>query len=122
MSKRIVISEEEKKEILNKYSINRDTIVEQTEDTDFIKAVQTFLNEKMKAGLTVDGRTGTNSKTWNAISDYQTKIGVIPADGTWGDETWAKMPPEDSKRLKQIMYDQESILGKISTKFSNMFK
>jgi murein L,D-transpeptidase YcbB/YkuD len=121
MLQRFILSEEEKKTILNQHSSFKGKLQEQTEDTDFIKSVQTFLNEKMKAGLVVDGKTGIHSKTANAISTYQTNIGLIPADGVFGKETWAKMPQEDSKRLKEIMYDQESLLGKAATTISNWF-
>jgi peptidoglycan hydrolase-like protein with peptidoglycan-binding domain len=121
MSQRFILSEEEKKSILNQHSAFKNTINEQSDDTDFIKSVQTFLNEKMKSGLTIDGRTGLHSKTSDAISAYQTSIGLVPADGVWGKETWAKMPPQDSKRLKEIMYDQASLLGKAATKISDMF-
>ena len=75
----------------------------------------------MKSNLQVDGKTGPNSQTSKAISDYQTKIGLIPADGVWSKETWNKMPDDDKKRLKAIMYDQESLLGKAATTISNWF-
>jgi len=122
MSQRFIISEEEKKAILTQHNTFKTNLQEQTDDTDFTKSVQTFLNGKMKAGLTVDGKTGPHSKTADAISAYQTSIGLTPADGVWGQNTWDKMPEQDKKRLNEIMYDQESLLGKAATTISNWFK
>jgi hypothetical protein len=122
MSKRIIISEQEKNEILNQHNVYKKMLNEQVDEHSKIKAIQKFLNEKMKAGLTVDGKTGTGSNTAKAISNYQSSIGVIPADGVWGEETTNKMPPADKKRLEDLKYQEEDFLGKISTTVTNMFK
>lgn len=69
----------------------------------FIRAVQTFLNEKINAKLKVDGLTGRNSKTEEAIAKYQHRIGVYPTDGVWGVKTWDAMPEADRIRLKKLV-------------------
>lgn len=70
-------------------------IKEQTEDRDFIRAVQDFLNARYRKDpkftlLVVDGRTGPNSKTEEAIKRYQSEKG-IEVDGTMGNETSGAM-------------------------------
>jgi len=97
--KKIIISEKEKKNILEMHYNNKNVVSEQSEDTKNIKYVQEFLNQKLKAGLTVDGVTG--DKTKQAISKYQSMIGVNP-DGVWGYDTQTKMPQQDKKILDQI--------------------
>jgi hypothetical protein len=78
-------------------------ISEQSEERNMTRAIQKFLNQTMRAGLEPDGKTGRNSATEAAISKYQSKIGVYPADGTWGENTWKKMPKQDIKLLKDLM-------------------
>lgn len=77
-------------------------ITEQSEERNMTRAVQKFLNKTMRAGLVEDGKTGRNSATEAAISKYQSKIGVYPADGVWGENTWNKMPEQDKKILKDL--------------------
>jgi hypothetical protein len=77
-------------------------IKEQTEERNFIKGIQKFLNTK-GAKLAVDGKTGRNSQTEKAIMDYQSKIGVYPTDGVWGPDTWDKMPSKDKELLKKLI-------------------
>ena len=93
-------------------NIVKRVINEQTEETNFIKGIQTFLNEKIKAGLTVDGSTGPNSKTAKAIEKYQGIIGCYPADGTWGPKTMEKMPSPDRKRLKDLIAAQGGLIDR----------
>lgn len=73
---------------------------EDSEETKGTIQVQKFLNAKKITGkdgkpLVVDGKTGTNSNTAEAISKYQISIGVSPADGVWGYDTMQKMPTKD---------------------------
>ena len=75
--------------------IVRRVIEEQTEDRDFVKAVQEFLNNRYKKDpkftlLIVDGKTGPNSKTEQAIMRYQSEKG-IEVDGKIGNETSSEM-------------------------------
>jgi peptidoglycan hydrolase-like protein with peptidoglycan-binding domain len=81
-------------------------ITEQSEERNMVRAIQKFLNKTMRAGLTEDGKTGSNSKTADAISKYQSKIGVYPADGVWGENTWEKMPEKDKKILKDFIAEE----------------
>jgi hypothetical protein len=98
MAKKIIrLTESELAKVIGK------VITEQSEERNMTKAVQKFLNKIMRAGLVEDGKTGRNSATEAAISKYQSKIGVYPADGTWGENTWKKMPERDRKLLKDLM-------------------
>ena len=97
MAKKIIrLTESELAKVIGK------VITEQSEERNMTKAIQKFLNQKMKAGLEPDGKTGRNSATEAAISKYQSKIGVYPADGVWGENTWNKMPEQDKKLLKDL--------------------
>jgi hypothetical protein len=87
-------------------------IKEQTEEADFVKAIQRFLNEKLKLNLAVDGKTGSGSKTADAIERYQTMIKVYPVDGVWGAGTWDKMPIPDRKRLKDLVAEEGGLIDK----------
>jgi hypothetical protein len=130
MNKRILVSESEKREILKMHNkakslsiLNEETLSGPPE-RQFIRAVQRFLNEKKLKGmdgkiivLVVDGKTGRGSKTEEAISQYQSSIGVYPADGDWGANTWEKMPKEDEKRLKKLIADEGDWLDKIFNYF-----
>ena len=77
-------------------------INEQMYHREHVYRIQAFLNKRMNAGLVVDGRTGRNSKTEEAIAKYQDMIGVYPTDGQFGDKTYAKMPEKDKIMLKNI--------------------
>ena len=119
MNKRILISEEEKIDILkmhNKaksfYMLKEDESMVNPE-RQFVRGIQRFLNEKFPTlKLVVDGKTGSGSKTEAAISKYQGMIGVIPSDGVWGPQTWEKMPPNDQKRLKWFIADEGGFMDK----------
>jgi hypothetical protein len=86
-------------------------INEQTEERNFIKGVQRFLNTKGEK-LVVDGKTGRNSETEKAIMNYQSKIGVYPTDGVWGMDTWKKMPEKDKKLLKELVAKEGGIIDR----------
>lgn len=89
-------------------------ISEQTEERNFIKGVQRFLNKKLKLKpeLVVDGKTGPNSKTSEAIEKYQSMIRVFPADGVWGEQTWNSMPESDKKLLKDLIAEEGGLIDR----------
>lgn len=89
------------------------TVIKEQQDYiehQFMRAVQNFLNEKIKANLKVDGLTGRNSKTEQAIMKYQEMIGSYPIDGVWGKDTWSKMPELDKKRLKYLVAKEGGLI------------
>jgi peptidoglycan hydrolase-like protein with peptidoglycan-binding domain len=90
-------------------NIVKRVISEQTEQREFIRGIQNFLNTK-GAKLVVDGKTGPNSQTEGAISNYQAKIGVYPADGVWGPDTWDKMPEKDKVLLKKLIAEEGGLI------------
>lgn len=92
--------------------IVRNVINEQSEEAKFIRGVQNFLNQKINAGLVVDGKTGPNSKTAQAIKKYQSMIGLYPADGVWGFNTWEQMPEKDQKLLKSLIAQEGGIIDR----------
>jgi len=125
MYKNFNITEEEKKQILESHQSYgyKKPISEQSEERNFIRAVQTFLNSKKIYGsknvpLIVDGKTDNNltSQTSQAISKYQSSIGVSPSDGVWGENTWNKMPKEDEKKLKNFMAQEGGLFDKFLNK------
>ena len=94
-------------------------INEQTEERNFIKGVQNFLNMKKITGdnkkpLVVDGRTDNNltSQTAQAIEKYQAMIGLYPTDGVWGPNTWEKMPPKDQRLLKDLIAKEGGLIDR----------
>lgn len=118
MSNKILISEEEKSRILNLHENFKTKGILNEQDDDpqhsFVRGVQKFLNEKIKAGLTVDGLTDNNmkSKTAQAIGKYQQNLGVYPVDGVWGPETWSKMTKEDKERLKDLVAEEGGLIDR----------
>jgi peptidoglycan hydrolase-like protein with peptidoglycan-binding domain len=86
-------------------------IKEQSEERKIIRAIQRFLNTK-GFNLVVDGKTGSNSETEKAIKNYQTKIGVSPADGVFGPITWSKMPEKDKTLLKKMMAEEGGLIDR----------
>ena len=54
--------------------------------------------------LEEDGLTciDLSCQTAQAISEYQSSIGVWPAEGVWGPDTMEKMPPEDKELLESF--------------------
>jgi hypothetical protein len=77
--------------------IVRRVISEQSEERKHTIAIQKFLNDKevMNAKLVPDGKTGAGSQTEKAIMKLQDILGVIPTDGTWGEDT------ENALKLKK---------------------
>ena len=84
-------------------------INEQMYHREHVYRIQAFLNKRINAGLELDGRTGRNSKTADAIAKYQEMIGVYPTDGTWGDKTYSKMPEKDKIMLKNIVANEYGV-------------
>ncbi len=115
MGKIVKLTESQLKQVID------NLVLEQSEERDFIRAVQRFLNEKFKNDKTfkplkIDGLTGPNSATENAISKYQTMVKVYPSDGVWGDNTWegmAKNAPNDVKLLEKYMSEEGGPMDKI---------
>ena len=94
-------------------------IKEQTEGYNYNRAIQCFLNKKgikddEGRALVIDGSIGNypKSKSAQAISNYQAKIGVYPADGVWGPDTMGKMANKDKEMFKQCVSDYGDILDK----------
>ena len=119
MKRKIIISNEERQNILNLHeSMKRKVVSEQNEMSKGNKAIQCFLNKKNitdDAGqkLTVDGSIGRypNSKSAQAIAKYQTKIGV-ESDGVWGKNTMDKMSPVDMKMFKECESENQDFIDK----------
>jgi len=106
MKKVIKITESDLKMIVER------VINEQGEERNYVKAIQRFLNYKYPTfKLMVDGKTGPNSQTANAIEKYQGQIGVM-TDGVWGPETIQKMPPADLKMLKKFVAQEGDLFDK----------
>lgn len=92
-------------------NIVKRVITEQTEERDFIKGIQRFLNTK-GSKLVVDGKTGRNSATESEIMKYQSKIDVWPTDGVWGPNTWEKMPEKDRILLKKLIAQEGGLIDR----------
>jgi len=82
---------------------NQRILNEQPHRDEVIK-IQKFLNAKKITGdegnpLEVDGLTciDLSCQTAQAISKYQSSIGVWPAEGVWGPDTMEKMSDEDKE-------------------------
>jgi hypothetical protein len=84
---------------------------EQDENTKQTKAVQNFLNTRLKANLQVDGLAGP--ETQKAIEKYQGIIHVFPTDGVWGPETEKLMPANDKKIYDDYVRAQGDIIDKV---------
>ena len=88
---------------------NKKILKEQSEETKGTIQIQKFLNKKGITGddkqpLEEDGLTcnDISCQTGQAISMYQSSIGVLPADGIWGYDTMSKMPEDDKKIYKSL--------------------
>lgn len=118
MNKKILINEDERKRILSLHEKHKNYVLinEQDEDPthEYIRAVQRFLNDKIKAGLVVDGLTDNNmkSKTAQAIAKLQNQMGVYPVDGVWGPDTWEKLSKEDKKKLEDLVAEEGGLINR----------
>lgn len=107
-------------------SIVINQINEQTEELNFKKAVQCFLNKLYKTNISVDGLHG--SKTENLIKKLQTSRSVWPVDGVWGPDTYKKLKPNEIEMFEDCVSEHGDIvdkaahgLKKVGKKISNMF-
>ena len=126
MKKYIFTESQIKKIIDTQINESQQQISEENIERDKIKAVQEFLNARLKTlpnfkPLTIDGRTGHNSATEDAIMKYQGMIGVYPTDGVWGPNTESKMPPKEKQYLDKMVSKYSSIIDNIATGLSNLF-
>jgi hypothetical protein len=94
-------------------------VIAEQEDGNYKKGIQCFLNKRgikddSGQSLKIDGSIGNypNSKTAQAIHSYQSKIGVYPTDGVWGEDTMRKMPNKDREMFKQCVSDYGDIFDK----------
>jgi hypothetical protein len=113
MKKYIFTESQIKKIIDSQLNQNQQPINEQNYERNKIKAVQEFLNLRLKTipnfkPLTVDGRTGRNSATEEAIIMYQGIIRVYPTDGVWGPDTEEKMPSKEKQVFDKLVSKHES--------------
>jgi peptidoglycan hydrolase-like protein with peptidoglycan-binding domain len=105
MSKRFIISEEEKNDIRSKYGL----VNEQDENTfKAIKSVQCFLTKK---GYKVKVTGDMDNITKKSIEDFQNKAKLYPANGNWSD-TVDKLNPKDVELFKQCMSDEGDFIDK----------
>lgn len=100
-------------------NIVKRVINEQNDNYNYQMAIQCFLNQKgirddQNKPLKMDGSIGRlpNSKSAQAISKYQTRIGV-DSDGVWGRLTLEKMPPADKVMFKKCASKHGDIFDKI---------
>jgi lysozyme family protein len=104
MKNRFIISEEEKKSILGLHESFKQTEIlkeqEEVLNSNYIMAVQDFLNQTQGAKLVVDGVSG--DKTEEAVRQYQSKIGAVPTDGKIGSETINKMKVKDPRNFEKF--------------------
>ena len=116
------IDDSERNRILNLHenATKRQYLSEQTELAKINKAIQCFLNKKgIKDDdgneLDVDGSIGRlpNSKSAQAIRNYQSMIKVYPTDGVWGDDTASAMSDEDKEIMKNCVSEHGGLLDKI---------
>jgi len=111
MTKRFIISEEERRDIRSKYGL----IKEGELTPEIKKGIQCFLNKKghrddKNQPLKVDGYLGDSTE--QALTKYQSKIGVYPTDGIWGNATQSKMTSNDLQIFKQCVSDNGSFIDK----------
>jgi peptidoglycan hydrolase-like protein with peptidoglycan-binding domain len=99
-------------------NIVKRVIQEQDENYKGNITIQCFLNKKgikddSGQALKLDGSIGRlpNSKSAQAIANYQSKLGVEP-DGVWGYDTGQKMSSADKAIFKQCASDHGDFIDK----------
>lgn len=112
--KNLKISDDERHQIRQMHESYRTKgiiVSEQSVDKQEMMYIQQFLNKhpKIKSNLNVDGMAG--KETEKAIQKYQMLLGVLPADGVWGEKTQTAMPVED-KRLLDDIKSGDTLIGK----------
>jgi len=115
------IDDSERDRILNLHesATKRQYLSEQTPNANINRAIQCFLNKKgIKDDegnkLVVDGLIGTledGSKSAQAISKYQTEVGVNP-DGVWGFDTASAMTDKDKEIMKDCKSEEGDLFDK----------
>lgn len=75
-----------------KHDVIPTTVLQKGSSGSLVKTLQTILNNKINAGLEVDGSFG--DLTLKAVKDYQTKYG-LQVDGYVGKETWTSLYAEE---------------------------
>ena len=108
--KKYIFTEGQVKKILDNV-VEEKLITEQTEQLNFKKTIQCFLNKSMGAKLEVDGLHGDGTKV--AISDFHSKKKIYPVDGVWGPDTASTLTSKE----KEIMKSCKSKHGDIIDKF-----
>ncbi len=125
--KKYIFTESQVKKIIDTQINRGNQLNEENIERDKIKAVQEFLNARFKSDktfkpLAIDGKTGRNSATEEAIMKYQGIIGYYPTDGVWGPNTEAKMPPKEKEYLFKIYKDKyQNFLDNAADKISSWF-
>ena len=116
------IDDSERDRILNLHesATKRQYLSEQTELAKINKAIQCFLNKKGVKDdegneLDVDGSIGRlpNSKSAQAIRNYQSMIKVYPTDGVWGNDTASAMSVDDKEIRKNCVSEHGDLFDKI---------
>jgi len=92
--KKFIFTESQIKKIIDSQITETKEIQEGDENRKLTMTVQKFLNEIFKGDksftqLVVDGKTGRNSSTSDAIIKLQTLLGIdyMSRDGVWGTNT-----------------------------------
>lgn len=115
------IDNSERDRILNLHesATKRQYLTEQVEEQNLNKTIQCFLNKKGVKDddgneLDVDGSIGRlpNSKSAQAISKYQSVVGVNP-DGVWGYDTASAMTNEDKEIMDKCRSEHGDLIDKI---------
>lgn len=106
-------------------------ITEQSEDRKEIMRQQKTLNfiynndktfKKMSSDimpLIVDGKTGPNSKTAEAIENMQAMLGIYPADGVWGQNTTDVLKKKRPDWYQYWENSDPSLINRIIQKLTN---
>jgi hypothetical protein len=121
MKRKAIISELERNNILGLHEskkVKKINILEQTENANFNKAIQSFLNEKgitddNNQKLVVDGSIGNYpaSKSAQAIVKYQQSINA-DANGVWDGDIRNHMPEKDKELFKDKISEQGDLYDK----------
>ena len=119
MAKRFIISEEERSDIRSRYGLVNE---QNNEKREYVRAIQRFLNEKLRTNLMIDGKTGDNSETSKAVMRYQDMINKklgpyknpLTVDGKFKEETYKLMPIKDKQRLDDLVEEEGGLLDQFT--------
>jgi hypothetical protein len=126
MAKRFIISEDERSDIRSKYGL----VTEQNnEKREYVRAIQRFLNEKLRINLKIDGKTGDNSETSKAVMRYQDMINKklgpyknpLTVDGHFEEKTYDLMPIKDKQRLDDLVAEEGGLIDQFTHWLGKMF-